>query len=445
MRTCPRGSPELYKVGCLATDFQPIRFILLASFLLAVPSVAKSPAALFKKVSPSIVVVDVKNKEGGFVALGSGVVTGAGEVITNWHVVKDGADLGVRREGRKYHASVRFADPPRDLCLLAVEGLAAPAVRMGRVRNLVVGQRVYAIGAPEGLELTLADGLISSLRPRDDSLVIQSSAPISPGSSGGGLFDSKGDLIGITTFQMKDGQNLNFALPVDWIAELPQRAPLLKEVAAKDEAEFPGRVNALLRKKDYRGALHLAQARAEDAPQDKWAWFYLGVSDNLLERFSEAREAFERALELDSKFELALRNEATAYLGQGRNAEAEHVLNDAVGLNEKDGMAWYLLGVIRVQKEDYYAAIAALSKANSISPKNSGILGGLGQAFFGIGDFEKAEGYERAAININPMSPEDWSQLGLIYYRLGRSSEMNAAFENEKRVKLGEAPKKLWP
>jgi len=89
--------------------------------------------------------------------------------------------------------------------------------------SLAVGERVYAIGAPEGLELTLSEGVISGLRDFDGAHVIQTSAPVSPGSSGGGLFDAHGHLIGITTFSMKEGQNLNFALPTEWVDALVKR------------------------------------------------------------------------------------------------------------------------------------------------------------------------------------------------------------------------------
>jgi serine protease Do len=91
------------------------------------------------------------------------------------------------------------------------------------VATLAVGTKVYAIGAPQGLELSLSDGVVASLRPLGGSSLIQTTAAISAGSSGGGLFDSLGRLVGITTFQSRTGQNLNFAVPADWINLLPQR------------------------------------------------------------------------------------------------------------------------------------------------------------------------------------------------------------------------------
>jgi hypothetical protein len=119
---------------------------------------------------------------------------------------------------------MQLADGALDLCRLSVPGLRAPAIPLGSVSSLRTGQRVFAIGAPVGLELTISEGIVSALREVDEGTVIQTSAPISPGSSGGGLFDLSGHLVGITTFQHRYGQNLNFALPADWISRMRARA-----------------------------------------------------------------------------------------------------------------------------------------------------------------------------------------------------------------------------
>jgi hypothetical protein len=90
--------------------------------------------------------------------------------------------------------------------------------------------------------VTLSDGLISALRGPDGvDPVIQTTAPISPGSSGGGLFDERGKLVGITTLQARSGQNLNFAVPADWISELPERVKVAEEKKKEQVAEVRGR------------------------------------------------------------------------------------------------------------------------------------------------------------------------------------------------------------
>lgn len=108
-----------------------------------------------------------------------------------------------------------------------------PAVQLGSSEALKIGQRVYAVGSPIGLELTLSEGVVSGFRGVKNGRYIQTTAAISPGSSGGGLFDDEGRLIGLVTFYFKDGQQLNFAAPVDWIPGASQKQPDLRATPAK--------------------------------------------------------------------------------------------------------------------------------------------------------------------------------------------------------------------
>lgn len=106
------------------------------------------------------------------------------------------------------------------MCLLVSPTLNAPPISRGEASKLKIGDAVYAVGAPRGLELSLSDGIVSQLRDDKDAPLIQTTVPISPGSSGGGLFDSNARLVGITTSYLKDSQNINFAIPVEWISKL---------------------------------------------------------------------------------------------------------------------------------------------------------------------------------------------------------------------------------
>jgi serine protease Do len=223
----------------------PITLTLL-SFTALVSAQTLEPEALFKKVSPSIWQVVVFDKANQPLGSGSGVVIAQERVVTNCHVLANASRVAVMREKVVYEADLEFPDPERDLCQLRVKDLIAPAVELADVSKLQVGQKIYAVGNPLGLVLTLSDGLISSLRlNQSDRLeAIQITAPISSGSSGGGLFDNRGLLIGITTRGVvgRNGavaQNLNFAIPAFWIAELPLRG---QEALAKlDPKALPAR------------------------------------------------------------------------------------------------------------------------------------------------------------------------------------------------------------
>lgn len=196
------------------------------------------PSEIFRIASPSIVVMQAIDHHGKPVAQGSGVVIAPGLIVSNCHVFTQADTAAVVYQKRRYPAVLKHSDVRRDLCSFAVRDLSAPPARLGVTDDLEVGDRAYAIGAPQGLELSLSDGLISSLRPLDGGHVLQITTPISPGSSGGGLFDGKGQLVGITTMYLRESQQLNFAVPVEWIAELPERSvapPLAKiETPSKD-------------------------------------------------------------------------------------------------------------------------------------------------------------------------------------------------------------------
>jgi S1-C subfamily serine protease len=179
---------------------------------------------VFKRAAPSVFVLEDLDKSGSVVAFGSAVVWAKDQVVTNKHVIEAGTLFRLRRGDRAWPAKVTHIDPQHDLAMLSADGLDAPLISIRSSGGLAVGERVYAIGAPEGLELTLSESLISGLRELDGELLVQTSAAISHGSSGGGLFDRAGRLVGITTAFLRNGQNLNFAVPAELIQNL-QRYP----------------------------------------------------------------------------------------------------------------------------------------------------------------------------------------------------------------------------
>jgi len=190
----------------------------------AVQPLVRSTEEIFVQLAPSVVRVNVLDGSGAPIGSGSGVVIDRETVITNCHVALRARRLTVRIGDDTRAATLGTADEQLDLCRLYVPGLRAPAVGMGSVESLRTGQKVFAIGAPQGLDLTISEGIVSSLREVQDGTVIQTTAPISPGSSGGGLFNAAGHLVGITTFQHRYGQNLNFALPADWVSRMQTRS-----------------------------------------------------------------------------------------------------------------------------------------------------------------------------------------------------------------------------
>jgi S1-C subfamily serine protease len=199
--------------------------------LAPVAALALTPQEIFAKVSPAVWVVRAHHAQNGSTALGSAVVIAPRLLVTACHVVAGATAVEVARDAGKSVVPIatvtRDPDRTRDLCLLSasadVSGAPAAIAPIGEVK---VGEPAYAIGAPLGLELTLTDGLVSALRHANNEPMpdIQTSAAIAPGSSGGGLFDAQGRLIGVTVaIASKETDNLAFAYPAEWVVQLPAR------------------------------------------------------------------------------------------------------------------------------------------------------------------------------------------------------------------------------
>jgi S1-C subfamily serine protease len=174
---------------------------------------ALPPPQLFKAVSPSVYTV-LGQTSARATSQGSAVAVSSKESITNCHVVARAKTITLANATTTLRAEVIAADRKTDRCYLRVlNGQLEPVRGFRDYTTLSVGEAVFTIGSPAGLTNTLGQGLLSGLRRSEDDVeYVQITAPVSPGSSGGGVFDDRGNLIGITTFTIRDAQNLNFAI-----------------------------------------------------------------------------------------------------------------------------------------------------------------------------------------------------------------------------------------
>jgi S1-C subfamily serine protease len=173
---------------------------------------------LFKTLERSVYVVaatpSVADARARNVVQGSAVAVSEHLLLTNCHVVKGRELIKIMQDHTVSDAKLIAADSSADRCVLRADDITlVPITGVRPFGDLAVGERLFAIGAPKGLELTLSEGLLSGLRHQPGRNLVQTSAAISPGSSGGGLFDERGNLVGITTMQYRGAaQNLNFAV-----------------------------------------------------------------------------------------------------------------------------------------------------------------------------------------------------------------------------------------
>lgn len=152
---------------------------------------------------------------------GSGFFIEQDLIATNYHVIENAynVNVGFNNSGSKYNVSIVAADTYNDLALLRVSGISKKPLAISG-EQIMPGEKIFVIGTPKGLQATISDGIVSGLRSDEGRDLIQITAPISPGSSGGPVFNKEGEVIGVCVMQYKDGQNLNFAIPYKYLNTL---------------------------------------------------------------------------------------------------------------------------------------------------------------------------------------------------------------------------------
>jgi len=201
-------------------------------------------AQIADRATPSVVIVENFNENGGKAGQGSGYVFSSdGIVITNYHVIRGAKSLDVRMPGQEPYRvnSVLGYEIDHDVAALQLTGSSLPALSTETIAEPKVGDRVVAIGAPLGLESTVSEGIVSALRDAGTMHIIQTTASISPGSSGGPLLNEYGKVIGLTTSTVRDGQSLNFVVSAKHVFELlSRRQPMsLEEMLNQTQVSEP--------------------------------------------------------------------------------------------------------------------------------------------------------------------------------------------------------------
>lgn len=237
-----------------------MRAILAVTFALASVSAlsAQSPpssdiASIFQAATKASVVIVTSDASGKPLSQGSGfLVSRDGKVVTNAHVIQGAASATAKFPDGAFYEVEGFlsADAGIDIAVLKLRapGKEFPFLRFADVDQVAIGQHVIAIGSPMSLENTVSDGIVSALRSaRDldpklsaDLRVFQTTAPVSPGSSGGALLNMQGEVIGITSFGIVTGQNLNFVIPISYarpLLEADRVKPLAQLSAAAQSGD----------------------------------------------------------------------------------------------------------------------------------------------------------------------------------------------------------------
>ena len=398
-----------------------LKLIIAVFFVVALPVKvhALKPDQVFDKVKASIVVVNTLDAQGKVKSQGSGVLLPSGKIATNYHVVEGGVSYQVGRGKKFVRATLYAEDGDKDICLLEAKGITGKPAQLGKAAGLKVGVPVYAVGAPQGLELSLSDGIVAQLRGGTPPL-IQTTAAISPGSSGGGLFDREGRLVGLTTLYVEGGQNLNFAMPVEWIDEIK---PGRKTVAdGCSRTVWLKRAIALEKKEDWYNMIDWCRKWTEIEPKNAEAWYSLGVAYGNLKLNNDAVDACRQALRINPELAEAWNNLGLAYGNLERNNDAIEAYRQALRINPELIEAWNNLGIAYGRLNRYNDAIEAHSQALRIKPKQSDVWYTLGLSYDELKRNNDAIDAYRQALRINPKYADAWCNLGVDYYVSGNHS-----------------------
>lgn len=325
----------------------------------------------------------------------------SGKIGTNCHVVENGSRFQVGSGKRFVPATVWGGDDDKDVCLLVATGLIAKIVQIGQASRLKVGEPVYAVGAPRGLELSLSDGIVSQLRGGPPPY-IQTTAAISPGSSGGGLFDAEGRLVGFTTLYIEGGQSLNFAMPVEWVADIQ---PGRKSVQGRSQGDWLKRTMVLQDAQDWGTLLDWCQLWTQEQPRYAFAWLCLGSSYFQLKRYAEAITASQKAIRINPEDGNAWGVLGLAYSLLQRYPEALSASREAVRIDPSGG-GWFTVGGTLVQLQRFSEAIEPLRQALRIEPDDANAWTLLVVAFEGAGNRDAALGAIRSLRRIDPAQAE---------------------------------------
>jgi len=383
-----------------------------------------TPSQVFNKVKDSVVVVKTFNAKGKNTTLGSGVMLPSGKIGTNCHVVENGVSFQVGGGNKFVSATLWGGDEDKDICLLEASGLTAKPAQLGQATRLKVGEPVYAVGSPQGLELSLSNGIVSQLRGGPPPL-IQTTAAISQGSSGGGLFDAAGRLVGFTTLYIDGGQSLNFAMPVEWANEIQAGK---KTAQGRSEGDWTKRASALEEAQNWAALRNWSQQWTRAQSGNALAWFYLGRAYQNLQRLQEAIDAYRQALRINPKYAHAWNNLGGAYVYMQRYTEAIEAYLQALRIVPEDAKVWSNLGVAYDGLQRYTEAIEAQRHALSINPEQAITWGGLAITYDHMQRYAEAIEAARQALRIDPDYAKAWFTLGVAYDGLQRYTEAIEAY-----------------
>ena len=388
-----------------------VLIILVAVFAAGIPaSVQESITDVVQQVKPAVVTVTVYDKDGKEESFGTGFFVDECHVITCFHVIDGAARAEVKSAtGTVYKVKgTAGSDQIADIARLVLEDPAKGAVVLTLAKAVPKeGERIVVVGSPLGLELTVTEGIVSAVReiPRMGK-VIQLTAAISPGSSGSPVVNLKGEVVGVVTSYLTEGQSLNFAVSSEHLSKLKAEEPvsLGKPKAGKDspaQSELSKAIKHYF-DKEYDKALPLFQAATKKDPTNTRAWHCLGFCLDQLGRDDDAIAAFKQVIRIDPDYADAHYNLGVIYGKLGRYDDAIAAFKQVIRIDPDSAKAHGNLGVAYRNLRRNDDAIAAYKQAICIDPDYALAHFNLGLTYLITADRGRALDEYKILKNLDP-------------------------------------------
>jgi tetratricopeptide (TPR) repeat protein len=423
------------------------QFFLFSCLLLAFPFSAKADnnlVELVKKTKPAVVLIQTFDKDNKPIGQGSGFfVNNKGHIVTNHHVIEGAYRATVKTlSGMEYPVEGIIAkNADADIVKLVVNIPDANIIFLNLSEIMPSeGQDIVVIGNPLGLESTVSTGIVSAVRDIPAfGKILQITAPISPGSSGSPVINSKGEVIGIATLVVTSGQNLNFAIPSDKIIALKEtsQTPIFDVLTAdsNDAQLFYQKGLKELWQDNYFAALTFFQKAIEKNPQDADAWFQVGYCYGNLGRYQDEIESYKQVIRIKPDDANAHLNLGVAYGNLGRYKDEIESYKQAIRIKPDLVEAHSNLGVAYGKLGRYQDAIESYKQAIRIKPDFAGAHFNLGVTYGKLGRHQDAIESYKQAIRIEPDYAEAHSNLGFAYDNLGCYQDAIESCKQAIRIK----------
>jgi S1-C subfamily serine protease len=354
--------------------------------------------------------------------VGSGVLVAPGLVATNAHVVLGGTWIGLEQRGRGWTARLCALDLSRDLALLEVPDLPLPPARFAEAPP-AGGERVYSWSYPGGEGPFITTGTVGDTWVYGTHRMLQAELKVAHGSSGGGLFNAQGQLVGLTTFVLDSSPHSVFAVPVDWIRDLVAAPNSLLGSGGSRASLLQGFLEQMSRSPENRDRwLRFTEAWARQAPGDPEAWsahaqalLVMGQASGPAgegeSRGGEARAALEKALAMDRNRAVDWHNLGVSLDGENRFPEATTAFREALRLRPDHGPTWRALGCTRFNAGDHQGAREALLKSTQLVPDDAVAWSLLAHAERKLKLWAEAQAHCQIALRYAPFRAAWWQLL----------------------------------